>query len=206
MRDINSYTLKALVEKNGGLPKLYGIVGDSKKALEDILQKAHAETDLVIVTAGSSASTRDLTAEVVDTLGKPGVLVHGVNIRPGKPTILAVCNGKPVVGLPGNPVSAFVIANLFVSPIVKILKGEDQAIELESKLAITTTNIASISGREEWVPVQVKGKDEQDRFIVEPIFYKSNLIFSIIKADGLIRVPEHANGINANSEADFILL
>jgi molybdopterin molybdotransferase len=80
-------------------------------------------TDLLLFTAGSSASTRDYTAGVINRLGSPGVLVHGINIRPGKPTILAVCDGKPVMGLPGNPVSALVIADRFVRDIVEACLG-----------------------------------------------------------------------------------
>ncbi len=206
VRDINSYTLKALVEKTGAIPKLYGIVSDDRQKLEETLKKAYLEMDMLIVTAGSSASTRDLTSEVVQTLGKPGVLVHGINVRPGKPTILAVCDGKPIVGLPGNPVSAFVIANLFVTPIIKKLSGIVNYSSIDTIPAISVLNIASVSGREDWVPVRLIGKNELNQILVEPIFYKSNLIFSIIKADGLIRIPEHLNGISANSEVELFVL
>ncbi len=206
IRDINSYTLKSLVEKLGGIPKLYGIVPDNYELLEKTLRNAHQETDMVIVTAGSSASVRDLTATVVESLGKPGVLVHGVNIRPGKPTILAVCNGKPVIGLPGNPVSAYVIANIFVSPIIQKLRGLNPVEITNSMIALSTVNISSVSGREDWVPVKILEQDEHNKFIVEPIFYKSNLVFSMIKADGLIKIPENANGLPANTKTELILL
>jgi len=82
-----------------------------------------AHCDVVVITAGSSASTRDMTAEVIHSLGTPGVLVHGINTRPGKPTILGVCGGKPVIGLPGNPVSALVNGYLFVVPVIEKLLG-----------------------------------------------------------------------------------
>ena len=77
----------------------------------------------MVITAGSSASTRDLTAAAIQHMGQPGVLVHGVNVKPGKPTILGVCAGKAVIGLPGNPVSALVIAGLFVVPVIESLLG-----------------------------------------------------------------------------------
>ena len=194
------------MEKMGAFPKIYGIVSDNREKLEKVLKQAHQETDMLIVTAGSSASTRDLTSEVVQTLGKPGVLVHGINVRPGKPTILAVCDQKPVVGLPGNPVSAFVIANLFVTPIIYKLMGITSQVGIDTKPAVTTLNISSVSGREDWVPVKLVGKNELNQILVEPIFYKSNLIFSIIKADGLIKIPEHLNGIPADSEVELFLL
>ena len=103
VRDINSYTLASLVEKSGGEAKRYGIFSDQFEVLKEAAARALSECDVVIITAGSSASTRDMTADVIRTLGKPGVLVHGINTRPGKPTILGVCNGKAVIGLPGNP-------------------------------------------------------------------------------------------------------
>ena len=94
VRDINSYTLSALVEKHGGCPVRYGIIPDRRDALRAALRRALDECDLVVITAGSSASTRDLTAEVIDEMGPPGVLVHGVNVKPGKPTILARVPGQ----------------------------------------------------------------------------------------------------------------
>ncbi|HET9588852.1 MAG TPA: molybdopterin-binding protein, partial [Anaerolineales bacterium] len=108
VRDVNSFTLAALVEKSGGIAKGYGIMPDQFEALRDAAANALSECDMVLITAGSSASTRDMTAEVIRSLGEPGVLVHGINTRPGKPTILGVCNGQAVIGLPGNPVSALV--------------------------------------------------------------------------------------------------
>jgi len=102
VRDVNSYSLGALIEEAGGQPVLYGIVPDKLEVMKSTAEKALAECNAVIITAGSSASARDMTAEAIGTLGAPGVLVHGVNVRPGKPTILSVCGGKAVIGLPGN--------------------------------------------------------------------------------------------------------
>jgi len=113
VRDINTYTLSAQVTRAGGVPKPYGIVPDRPEALAAAAAEALQVCDVVVVTAGSSASTRDMTANVLDNLGVPGVLVHGVNTKPGRPTILAVADGKPVIGLPGNPVSALVNVGLF---------------------------------------------------------------------------------------------
>ena len=123
VRDVNAYTLSALVEQVGGIAVRYGIQPDRAADLLAAARRALLECDIVVITAGSSASTRDLTAQVIDALGEPGVLVHGVNVRPGKPTILAVCCGKAVIGLPGNPVSALVIADLFVTPVLETLLG-----------------------------------------------------------------------------------
>ena len=195
VRDINSYTLSALVEKTGGVPRRYGIISDRADKLYSIAQKALEECDIVVVTAGSSASVRDLTSQVIEKLGTPGVLVHGVNVRPGKPTILGVCEGKAVIGLPGNPVSALVIAWLFVVPIIETLLGIQHPQPSPSVQARLTTNLASQAGREDWVPVRLIR--EQDTYVAEPIFGKSNLIFTLVKAGGLIRIPPDANGLSA---------
>ena len=206
VRDINSYTLSSLVEKNNCIPNRYQIVPDNAAQLTATMKKAYSENDLVIVTAGSSASVRDLTADVIQTLGEPGVLVHGVNVRPGKPTILAICDGKPVVGLPGNPVSAYVIAHMFVVPIMERLSGlKSPSIRMgiPGKISI---NVASVAGREDWIPVKFLEKDTNGVLIAEPIFYKSNLIFSIIRADGFVRIKPDVTGIVANEEVEIILV
>jgi molybdopterin molybdotransferase len=143
VRDVNAYTLSALVDAAGGQPVAYGIVPDQEAALRSTAARALSECDGVVITAGSSASTRDLTAQVINALGRPGVLVHGVNVRPGKPTILAICDGKPVIGLPGNPVSALVIASLFVTPVIQALLGLRQMRPLPSVPARLALNLAS---------------------------------------------------------------
>jgi len=203
VRDINSYSLGALIRQSGALPHFYGIIPDWREALSETLKIAHRECDIVVITAGSSASTRDLTAGVIQDLGKPGVLVHGINIRPGKPTILAVCNGKAVIGLPGNPVSALVIANLFVRPVIKRLLGIKHSLIEPSVQARLTTNIASQAGREDWMPVHLI--NDPEGYQADPIFYKSNLIFTLVHADGLVRIPAPANGISAGEIVTVVL-
>jgi molybdopterin molybdotransferase len=195
VRDINSYSLSALVTQAGAEPVRYGIVGDQAAALEAALQSALAECDLVVVTAGSSASTRDLTAAIVNRMGQPGVLVHGVNVKPGKPTILAVCDGKAVIGLPGNPVSALVIARIFLIPVIEKLSGLTVGGARRSAQARLTVNLASQAGREDYIPVRLIST--ADGLAADPIFYKSNLIFMLARADGLVRIPADATGLGA---------
>jgi molybdopterin molybdotransferase len=206
VRDVNSYTLSALVTGAGGQPVLYGVVADRLEQIQARLARALAECQLVVITAGSSASARDMTAETIAAQGAPGVLVHGVNVRPGKPTILAVCNGKPVIGLPGNPVSAVVIAGLFVVPIVERLlglKGERPRGTCNARL---TVNIASQAGREDWVAVRLLPAGAVGEWLAEPIFAKSNLIFSLAAADGLFRIPADVTGVAAGEEGRVYLL
>jgi molybdopterin molybdotransferase len=229
VRDVNSYTLAALVTKAGGEPELYGIVGDSFANLKETAARALSECDAVVITAGSSASTRDMTADVIDQLGEPGVLVHGINTRPGKPTILGVCEGKAMIGLPGNPVSALVNGYMLVVPLIERLLGgiPRPKATLQARL---TVNLPSQAGREDWWPVkllrpernEVKSKGDeaksvspstaplrssaQDEYNAEPIFGKSNLIFTLAAADGLLKIPPDATGLSAGEVVEVLLI
>lgn len=211
VRDVNAYTLGALIERSGGNAVRYGIVRDDKTALLDAAAKALQECEAVIITAGSSASTRDMTADVISALGAPGVLVHGINTRPGKPTILGVCHGKAVIGLPGNPVSALVNGYLFVMPLIERLLGMSGEAIRPSVTARVSVNLASQAGREDWwpvhlVPVAVGEKDAAVGWSAEPIFGKSNLIFTLAAADGLLRVAPDATGVSAGETVEVYLL
>ena len=203
VRDVNTATLSALVAQHGGLPLSFGILPDQADALEAAARQALETCEIVVITAGSSASTRDLTAEVINRLGAPGVLVHGVNVRPGKPTILAACNGKAVIGLPGNPVSAFVIAGLFIVPLIRQLLGLPAAIQI-TRLATLTLNLPSQAGREDWTPVKLV--ETKTGWLAEPVFGKSNLIFSLVRADGLVRTPPDATGLESGMLVEVVLL
>lgn len=204
VRDVNSNLLAALVEQVGGEPAQFGIVPDKLDAMKQAAASALVECDMVVISAGSSASARDMTAEAVDTLGEPGVLVHGVNVRPGKPTILAVCDGKPVIGLPGNPVSAYVIAKLFVVPVIEKLLGFSAGRPRPSMMAVLTINLPSQAGREDWIAVKLV--DSPRGRLAEPIFGKSNLIFILSAADGLLRIPADATGLHAGEEVEVQIL
>ena len=211
VRDINSYTLGALVEKSGGVAVRYGIIADQFETLKDAAAKALTECDIVIITAGSSASTRDMTAEVIRLLGEPGVLVHGINTRPGKPTILGVCHGKAVIGLPGNPVSALVNGYLFVVPVIEKLLCVLPKPR-PSVLARLTVNLPSQAGREDWWPAKLlpspsgRGGGGEGELQADPIFGKSNLIFTLAAADGLIRIHPDATGLSAGETVEVFLL
>jgi molybdopterin molybdotransferase len=209
VRDVNSYSLAALVAEAGGEPVLYGIVQDKLEVMKDIAANALSECQAVVITAGSSASARDMTAEAIASLGVPGVLVHGVNVRPGKPTILAVCDGKAVIGLPGNPVSAMVIASLFVVPLIRRLQGVKVERPSKSCLARLTLNIPSQAGREDWIAVKLTPSadrsDEVDSWLADPIFAKSNLIFSLAAADGLVRIAAEVTGLEAGERVQVYL-
>jgi molybdopterin molybdotransferase len=211
VRDINSYTLAALVEKSGGVAKRYGIFSDRFEVLKDSAAQALSECDVVVITAGSSASTRDMTADVIRLLGAPGVLVHGINTRPGKPTILGVCNGKAVIGLPGNPVSALVNGYLFVVPLIENLLGALPKPRA-TVLARLNVNLPSQAGREDWWPVKLssspggRGFRGEGEYQAHPIFGKSNLIFTLASADGLLMIHPDATGLSAGEMVEVLLI
>jgi molybdopterin molybdotransferase len=203
IRDINAPILAALIEQAGGNPIFLGIAKDNA---EDYLARAHAgfaQVDMLIMTAGSSVSSRDLTHHVIESLGAPGVLQHGLAVKPGKPTILAVCGNKPVIGLPGNPVSAVLVARQIVAPLIHHALGEKIRQPVTTQ-AILTQNVASVTGREDTVPVKLG--EAEGQLVATPIFGKSNLIFTLVQADGLLQIPLNSNGLKAGALVEVTLL
>ncbi len=187
VREINSGVLKALLTRNHANSYYYGIIPDKIDLLRNTVQNAFQNSDMVVITAGSSISERDNTAKVIGELGDPGIVVHGINIKPGKPTILAVCGGKPVIGLPGNPVSAFVVARLVVTASLYSMQGYTNVPVNSFEKAKLTVNVASQAGRTDFLPVRLFEK--RGRLHADPLFYKSNLIFSLVKAQALAIIP-----------------
>jgi molybdopterin molybdotransferase len=203
VRDVNSHTLAGLVNTSGAVSILYGIIQDNFDDLIAVARKALDECDLLLITAGSSASSRDMTAKVINDLGKPGVLVHGINTRPGKPTILGLCGGKAVIGLPGNPVSALINGMLFVVPLLDKLTGKLSSAPNPSIKATLTVNLASQAGREDWQPIKlIQG---EQGWMADPVFGKSNLIFSLSFSDGLICIRPDETGLSAGELVDVFL-
>jgi molybdopterin molybdotransferase len=203
VRDINTYTLSGLVEQFGGEPWPLGIIPDRFETLKAAAVKGLTGADVVVMSAGSSVSVRDMTGDVINELGQPGVLVHGISFRPGKPTVLAVCDGKPVIGLPGNPVSAMVVFGLLVTPMLWRWQGLLHPPEPHTVLARLTSNVPSVAGRED--RVQVRLEQREDGLWADPVFGKSNLIFIMVKADGMIKVPLDKNGLSAGEEVEVRL-
>lgn len=196
IRDINSYSLSALFEQAGAKTTLLGIAQDDADALFEMAQVGIAQADMLVITAGSSISTRDHTYTTIQRLGMPGVLQHGLAVKPGKPTLIGVCEGKPVIGLPGNPVSAMLVARQLILPLIRFLQGEPPALPI-SLHAELTQNVASSTGREDTVPVYVTATPLG--YHAEPIFGKSNLIFTLVRANGVIHIPLDSNGIKAGT-------
>jgi molybdopterin molybdotransferase len=144
-----------------------------------------------------------MTAQAIAALGKPGVLVHGVSLRPGKPTILAMAEGKPVFGLPGNPVSCMVTFDLFVAPALYRLSGCSEPPRGQTRTAHLARNIASAAGREDYVQVRLERRDGE--LWAEPVFGKSNLIYTLVRSDGLVKVDLDNGGLEAGESVEVRL-
>lgn len=195
IRDINSYTVAGQCFKAGGIPHTRGIVPDEINQLRNAASAALAEGDMLVLSAGSSVSVRDMTVQVIEGLGAPGVLLHGVATRPGKPTIVGVVGGKPILGLPGNPVSALIQFDMFGVPAICRLLGLTGLPTHNRVWARLTQNVPSESGREDYVPARLEETDAG--LVAIPVFGKSNLIYTLIRADGLIKVPLNKGGLLA---------
>ncbi|HEY3341701.1 MAG TPA: molybdopterin molybdotransferase MoeA [Anaerolineae bacterium] len=202
VRNINTPMLLTLVARNGGEGLDYGILPDKRSAFEEAASRAMREADMVVFMAGSSVSERDFTPDVVNDMGKPGILVHGISFRPGKPTLFAVCDGKPVFGLPGNPISALVTASMFVIPTLWRMQGTS-APQASLISAALSKEVRSPVDLEHWFPVALGGP--QGARVAEPITSKSNLIFGLVRAAGLVCAPIGVANLPAGTQVDVRL-
>ena len=201
-RDINGYTLLGQALACGAIARHYGIVKDNLEELRSVLITMVEENDIVLLSGGSSVGSRDLSAQLIDELGEPGLLFHGLALRPGKPTIGGVVNGKLIFGLPGHPASAMVVFDTIVRPWLDASVLQAQANPLPK--GTLTQNLYSGSGREEFVRVRLvpDGEDWQ----VEPIRGKSGLIRTMVLADALVHIDLDTEGLEAGKKVCFRLL
>jgi molybdopterin molybdotransferase len=203
VRDATAPALAGLVRQAGGEPRSYGIVGDDATELERVLRQAVADCDLVVVSAGSSVGARDETAGAVERLGAPGILCHGIAIRPGKPTLLAQAAAVPIVGLPGNPLSALVVFRLVGVPLVHRLGGCTRPPPEPNARARLARPLASQAGRLDVVQVRLDRKGAE--LVATPLFGASALLSVLTAADGFLTVAEEATGLAAGVEVDVTL-
>jgi len=213
VRDINSYNLEGLIRQTGGIPVKKGIIPDDYDQLRTAFDGAIKDCALVLVTGGSSVGTADLTERVINDAGKPGVLVHGVSIKPGKPLIIACIDAQnkntPVFGLPGHPAAVSICFELFVKPVLLRMSGEvalpalggvAPARIVQARLA---RSISSGPGREDHVRVMLEQKDGV--LWARPIFGASGLISTLVKAAGTVVVPMNSIGIDSGEQVDVRL-
>jgi molybdopterin molybdotransferase len=195
IRDINSYSLAGMVTECGGIPQSLGIVRDSFAELQAACLQALSNCDMLLLSGGSSVGTRDFTIEVINALPASELLVHGISISPGKPTILATTGGKPIWGLPGHVVSAMVVFEKIVKPFINRIRGLAQPFpETRGIPARLSRNVPSAQGRVDFVRVRLM--TENDHLTAEPLLGKSGLINTMVQADGLIEIASDTEGLD----------
>lgn len=199
--EYNSRMLGGLVSEWGGEPVRFRIVPDNIDVLKETILEAHKAGDMVVINAGASSGSEDFTSRAISETGE--VILHGVSIKPGKPVILGMVKNKPVLGIPGYPVSAFITFNLFGKPVIYKWQG----IEMEPAevlRAALSRQAASTLGQEEFLRVKI-GK-VGDKFIATPVSRGAGVLMSLVRADGFVRIPAMSEGIGAGSEVDVELL
>ncbi|MDI9632862.1 MAG: molybdopterin molybdotransferase MoeA [Methanolinea sp.] len=196
VRDSNGPMIAAYLAQAGCAARTYGIVPDERERLRYALDKALGENDAVILSGGSSKDERDHTAALIGEMGE--VLVHGIAISPGKPTIIGRCRGKPVVGLPGHPASALVVLDRVARPLLCALAGETARIE-RTATAVLGEHVPSARGREDYVRVRLEGGRAY------PVFGKSGLLNTLAESDGIVRIPAEREGLESGEVVEVIL-
>ena len=199
--EFNSKMIKSSITKWGGRAGTTDIIPDQKKMIQKNIEEAVKNNDITIVLAGSSAGKEDYTLRILEELGR--VIIHGVNIMPGKPVILAEVNNKPVIGLPGYPLSALLNNNIFVRKLIYSLQGlkSPELPEIEAKVK---RKVPSNIGLEEFLRVNLT--EINDEIIAVPKKRGSAAMESLVKADGIIRISENKEGLSKNDKAPVILL
>jgi molybdopterin molybdotransferase len=205
VRDANAYLAAVQVRAWGGLPMLKGIVSDDFGAIRAALAAALEETDLILISGGSSVGARDLTLTAIADLPGAEILVHGVALRPGKPTILAaVGENRPLLGLPGHPASAAVVMEVLGRPLLEHLAGlKPQASWGRSVTARLSRNLAGASGREDYVRVRLRREGET--LWADPVLGPSGLLSPLVKSDGLVMIPLGVEGLFKGEEVEVRL-
>jgi len=207
IRDINGLTLGALCTRLGAEVSDYGIVSDSEDIFFSTVKQATEENNIVLFSGGSSVGMRDLGERVIDKLGQPGILVHGVALKPGKPIIIGLTNNTAIFGLPGHPVSAMVCFEFFVEPALRAFQGLAKVAE-DSKATVLATldrNINSAAGRLDLVRVQLTYKKDTLP-LASPVLGKSGSISTLSRAHGYFLIPEDAQGIHETTTVKVHLL
>lgn len=204
VRDINSFVLAGLIDEAGGIPLKMGIVKDNYREIKTLVDKAYSSADVILITGGTSAGIKDMTAQIINELGEPGIIFHGVSIKPGKPIIAGVCNKKPVFGLPGHPVAVYICFELFVKPVIYKMLGMTDKIYKPKIKAKLERNISSQAGRTDFIRVSLKEKN--GALWADPLLSKSGLIMTLVKAKGILCIPEDLLGFEKDEEVEVELI
>jgi molybdopterin molybdotransferase len=201
--DVNRPVLMAMVEECGGVPLDLGIARDDPEEISKKLKRGLTSADLILVTAGTSVGKGDLVPDVLNALGKPGMLVHGIAMRPSLPTGLAVVNGRPVVSLPGLPVSAMIAFSTFVQPLILRMLGAEEDPQPKIR-ARATKRIVGVPGFRTFIRVLVREKE--GKLFVDPLRAPgSGILTTLTQANGMVVVPENVEGYDEGTEVEVQL-
>lgn len=206
VRDINSYVIAGMVAAAGGIARREGIFPDEYDAIRSAVEKALADSSAIVLSGGTSVGTRDMVARIIDDIGGPGVLFHGLSLKPGKPMIGGVISGVPVFGLPGHPAAVAVCFDLLIRPVLAKLSGETGSFGRHRERIVAarlSRNLSSGPGREEHVRVMLE--ERPDGLWAVPVLGKSGLITTLVKADGIVVIPLNSNGIGQGEEVSVRL-
>ncbi len=206
VRNVNQYSLRAMIAEAGGETIDLGVVKDDRPAFEKAMAHALKVADVVMISGGSSVGIKDMTVDVICSFPKSEIFFHGISIAPGKPTIFAKAAGKPVMGLPGHPVSALVVFSLFGAPLIRMIGGEPSPVAfapLRTTRARLAQNVASAPGREDYVRVLLES--QHGALLARPLPGKSGAVFSLVQADGMFCIPHNEEGKEAGEEVEVIL-
>lgn len=199
--DSNSRVFEALTVEAGGLPKRYSPIEDDYEKIKEAVLKGVEENDMLLIGAGSSAGSKDYTANVIEELGE--VIIHGVALKPGKPTILGIINGKPVMGIPGYPVSAYLVFETFVTPIILKYIGLKEEKDTFVDAIISKKITSTLKSRE---LIRVNLGYVKDKLIATPLSSGAGVTMSLVKADGIAIIPQSLEGVDAGGSVKVKLL
>lgn len=199
IRNSNEYYLFGALKRMGAVPKSFGIVKDNFDDIYNMLNLALKESDIVLITGGSSAGVKDQTANVIDKAGNPGVLIHGISVKPGKPTIIGKINDKPVIGLPGHPGAVAAVSEYFIRHLISIIYHKRNKNFIK---AVMGFNYGSNNGRAEFLPVVLE--KDTDGYNAMPLPSGSFQLFNLSRADGCVLIKSELEGLNKGDEVEVI--
>jgi molybdopterin molybdotransferase len=207
IRESNIAVLAALLEQDGGVPVTAGIVRDDLDKLKDAVERGVSSSDMVLISGGSSVGARDVTLAALESFEKSRILVHGVSVRPGKPTIVARINGKPVIGVPGHPVSSVISYGVVVKPVLDQLAGcrREMVVGRSGSVVRATLSerVPALTGRDEYI--RVKLERGVHGLLAVPLGRSSGAVSTLSKADGWILVDMNSEGIEAGEDVEVTL-
>lgn len=201
VRDMNSFSLAGLIARAGGIAQVKGIYPDEYETIRGAVEGSLKDSDMVLISGGSSVGARDVVERVVASLGS--VFFHGVAVKPGKPLMAGEARGVPIYGLPGHPAAVVMCFDVFVMPVLRLISGERESPKAGTVSAMLASPVRSSAGRRDYIRVSLSERD--GIMYAEPVLGKSGLISTLVKADGVVEVPEDRFGLEEGEAVEVRL-